>query len=120
MILGATGKNFAAGMSGGIAYVLDSDHMLYRRINKDMVNMEELKDKYDIEELKEILKDYKKETGSELAGKLLDDFGSFIPDFKKIIPRDYQKMISAIGRFEEQGLSRENAELEAFEETASV
>ncbi len=120
VILGATGKNFAAGMSGGIAYVLDSDHMLYRRINKDMVNMEELKDKYDIEELKEILKDYKKETGSELAGKLLDDFGSFIPDFKKIIPRDYQKMISAIGRFEEQGLSRENAELEAFEETASV
>ena len=120
VILGATGKNFAAGMSGGIAYVLDSDHMLYRRINKDMVNMEELKDKYDIEELKEILKDYKKETGSELAGKLLDDFGSFIPDFKKIIPRDYQKMIAAIGRFEEQGLSRENAELEAFEETASV
>lgn len=120
VILGATGKNFAAGMSGGIAYVLDTDHMLYRRINKDMVNMEELKDKYDIEELKEILSDYVRETGSDLAGRILKDFSSYIPDFKKIIPRDYQKMISAIGRFEEQGLSRENAELEAFSEIASV
>ena len=85
-----------------------------------MVNMEELKDKYDIEELKEILTEYEKETGSALAARILGAFESYIPDFKKIIPRDYQKMISAIGRFEEQGLSRENAELEAFEEIASV
>lgn len=120
VILGHTGKNFAAGMSGGIAYVLDTDHLLYRRINKDMVNMEELKDKYDIEELKEILTEYEKATGSALAARILGAFESYIPDFKKIIPRDYQKMISAIGRFEEQGLSRENAELEAFEEIASV
>ena len=114
MILGGTGKNLAAGMSGGIAYVLDTDHSLYRRLNKDMVNMEELKDKYDIGELKEILEDYEKETGSRLAGKILKDFDSYVGDFKKIIPRDYQKMLQAIGRFEEQGLSRENAELEAF------
>ena len=114
VILGPTGKNFAAGMSGGIAYVLDREHLLYRRINKDMVNMEELKDKYDIEELREILKDYAKETGSKLAGKILEDFDSYAPDFKKIIPRDYQMILAAIGRFEEQGLSHENAELEAF------
>ena len=114
VILGGTGKNLAAGMSGGIAYVLDTDHSLYRRLNKDMVNMEELKDKYDIGELKEILEDYEKETGSGLAGKILKDFDSYVGDFKKIIPRDYQKMLQAIGRFEEQGLSRENAELEAF------
>ena len=114
VILGNTGKNFAAGMSGGIAYVLDKDHLLYRRINKDMVNMEELKDKYDIEELKRILTDYETETGSELARTMLSDFESCIGDFKKIIPRDYQVMLSAISRFEEQGLSRENAELEAF------
>ncbi len=119
VILGSTGKNLAAGMSGGIAYVLDSDHMLYRRINKDMVNMEELHDKYDIEELRAILSDYEMETGSELAKGILSDFESCIPDFKKIIPRDYQKMLTAIGRFEEQGLSRENAELEAFNEVTS-
>ena len=114
VILGSTGKNFAAGMSGGIAYVLDKDHLLYRRINKDMVNMEELKDKYDIEELKKILTDYEAETGSELAKAMLSDLEACIRDFKKIIPRDYQVMLSAISRFEEQGLSRENAELEAF------
>ena len=114
VILGSTGKNFAAGMSGGIAYVLDKDHSLYRRINKDMVNMEELRDKYDIEELKGILSDYEKETGSKLAGEILKNFKSYISDFKKIIPRDYQMMLTAIGRFEEQGLSRENAEIEAF------
>ncbi len=118
VILGATGKNFAAGMSGGIAYVLDRDHELYRRINKDMVNMEELKDKYDIEELKAILTDYEKETGSELAYMILQNFVSYIKDFKKIIPRDYQKMLTSIGKFEEQGLSRENAELEAFNSIA--
>ncbi|MCR5746459.1 MAG: glutamate synthase large subunit [Lachnospiraceae bacterium] len=118
VILGPTGKNFAAGMSGGIAYVLDSNHSLYRHMNKDMAGMEELKDKYDIEELKNILADYAKETGSELAGRILDDFESYISDFKKIIPRDYQMMLTAIGRFEEQGLSHENAELEAFSQCA--
>ncbi|MBO5551908.1 MAG: glutamate synthase subunit alpha, partial [Lachnospiraceae bacterium] len=118
VILGSTGKNFAAGMSGGTAYVLDSDHMLYRRINKDMVNMEELHDKYDTEELKSILSDYARETGSVLAEKILGDFESCIPDFKKIIPRDYQRMLTAIGRFEELGLSHENAELEAFNAVA--
>jgi len=71
-------------------------------------------DKYDIEELRSILADYEKETGSELAGEVLSHFEEHICDFKKIIPRDYQKMLTAIGRFEEQGLSRENAELEAF------
>ena len=120
VILGCTGKNFAAGMSGGIAYVLDRDHSLYRRINKDMVNMEELQDKYDIEELKGILKNYEAETGSKLAADILGDFESNIRDFKKIIPRDYQRMLSAIGHFEEQGLTHENAELEAFSSIAAV
>ncbi|MBQ5534944.1 MAG: glutamate synthase subunit alpha, partial [Lachnospiraceae bacterium] len=120
VILGCTGKNFAAGMSGGIAYVLDRDHSLYRRINQDMVNMEELQDKYDIEELKGILKDYEAETGSKLAADILGDFESNIRDFKKIIPRDYQRMLSAIGHFEEQGLTHENAELEALSSIAAV
>ena len=118
VILGGTGKNFAAGMSGGIAYVLDEDHTLYRRINKDMVGLLDLTEKYDIEELKNILKDYYRETGSERAGGILDDFEERIADFKKIVPLDYQKIISAIARFEEQGISHEDAEIEAFREVA--
>ncbi|MCR5510929.1 MAG: glutamate synthase large subunit [Lachnospiraceae bacterium] len=121
VILGPTGKNFAAGMSGGIAYVLDRDHTLYRRINKDMVMLSDVSEKYDIEELKNILTDYCKETSSELAGAILDDFENEIASFKKIIPVDYQKIISAIAGFEEQGISHEDAELEAFKKvTGSV
>ena len=121
VILGPTGKNFAAGMSGGIAYVLDRDHTLYRRINKDMVTLSDVSEKYDIEELKNILTDYHNETSSELAGAILDDFENEIASFKKIIPVDYQKIIAAIAGFEEQGISHEDAELEAFKKvTGSV
>jgi len=116
VILGTTGKNFAAGMSGGIAYVLDKDHSLYRKINKDMVELEEVREKYDIEELKGILEDYVRSTGSELGRKILDDFDDELPGFKKVIARDYQKMIRTIGKYEEQGISREDSELEAFRE----
>ena len=121
VILGPTGKNFAAGMSGGIAYVLDRDHTLYRRINKDMVTLSDVTEKYDIEELKAILTDYQSETGSVLAGEILENFDAMVTSFKKIIPVDYQKMITAIAGFEEQGISREDAELEAFKKiTGSV
>jgi len=116
VILGSTGKNFAAGMSGGIAYVLDRDHTLYRKINKDMVELEELTEKYDIEELKDILKDYVKSTGSELGKEILKNFDKELPGFKKVISRDYQRMIRTIGKYEEQGISREASELEAFKE----
>lgn len=119
VILGPTGKNFAAGMSGGFAYVLDSDHTLYRRMNKDMDTLQELTDKYDIQELKDILTDYEKETGSELAARILSDFDRYLPDFKKIVPNDYQRMLTAISKYEEQGISHENAMLEAFEEVTA-
>ncbi len=116
VILGSTGKNFAAGMSGGIAYVLDQDHSLYRKMNKEMVNVHEVTEKYDIAELKEILTDYVKSTGSELGQDILAHFEVYLPHFKKIMPRDYQHMLTAIGKFEEQGVSHENALLEAFYE----
>ena len=116
VVLGETGKNFAAGMSGGIAYVLDLKHDLYRRMNKEMVSFQELTDKYDIQELHSILDDYVKETGSELGREVLDKFDEYIPHFKKIVPHDYMKVISAIGKYEEQGISHENAVLEAFNE----
>ena len=121
VILGMTGKNFAAGMSGGIAYVLDTDHTLYLRINKDMVSLLDVSEKYDIEELKSILTDYVKETSSEKGKEILDNFDEYISHFKKVVPVDYQKMISAIAKFEEQGISHDDAELEAFKEvTGSI
>ena len=118
VILGRTGKNFAAGMSGGIAYVLDSDHTLYLRMNKDMASMEEVVEKYDIAELRSILEEYVNETGSAFGKQILDHFEAHLPDFKRIVPYDYQKMQSAIGRYEEQGVSHENALLEAFREVS--
>jgi glutamate synthase (ferredoxin) len=118
VILGMTGKNFAAGMSGGIAYVLDREHTLYLRMNKDMASLYEVTEKYDIAELKGILEDYVRETASEFAGEILENFDSYIPDFKKIVPNDYQKMLTAIGRHEEQGIDHEHAVLEAFKEIA--
>ncbi len=118
VILGMTGKNFAAGMSGGIAYVLDKEHTLYLRMNKDMASLYEVTEKYDIAELRSILEDYVAETDSDFAKEILANFEDYLPDFKKIVPNDYQKMITAIGRFEEQGIDHEHAVLEAFKELA--
>ena len=116
VILGMTGKNFAAGMSGGIAYVLDREHTLYLRMNKDMASLNEVTEKYDIAELKGIIEDYVKETDSEFGREVLSDFERYLPDFKKIIPNDYQRMLIAISKHEEQGMDHENAVLEAFKE----
>ncbi|MCR5293590.1 MAG: glutamate synthase large subunit [Lachnospiraceae bacterium] len=116
VILGPVGKNFAAGMSGGVAYVLDRKHSLYRRVNKDMVELGEVREKYDAAELKEILEEYVKETGSGLGREILEHFEEELLNFKKVAARDYHKMIRAISRYEEQGIDRDKAELEAFRE----
>ena len=114
VVLGGTGKNFAAGMSGGIAYVLDMDHDLYLRLNKQMVTMTEVTERHDIAELKDLIKRHVEATGSKRGKEILENFDKYLPSFKKIIPNDYKKMLATIGRFEEKGLSGEEAELEAF------
>ncbi len=119
VILGGTGKNFAAGMSGGIAYVLDTDHSLYRRMNKDMTMLQELTEDYDIAELRGILEDYVHETSSSLGQKILSEYTAYLPYFKKIVPRDYQRMLTAISRHEEQGMPHDKAVLEAFREISA-
>ncbi len=106
-------------MSGGIAYVLDKDHSLYRRINKDMIELEEVSEKVDREELKSILEDYVKSTGSKRGKEILDNFDEELLCFKKVIARDYQRMIRTIAKYEEEGASRERAELEAFKEVTN-
>ena len=114
VILGATGKNFAAGMSGGIAYVLDENHELYLRLNKQMVDMEAVTERHDGEELRTLIEHHVRETGSPLGKEVLDHFQEYLPKFKKIIPRDYKRMITTIGQMEEKGMSHEKATMEAF------
>ena len=114
VILGQVGKNFAAGMSGGTAYVLDMDSRLYMKVNKDMVNIERVTDKYDVQELKSMIQEHVSYTNSEIGKEILDNFKDYLPKFKKIIPEDYEKMMAAIIQMEEKGLSREKAKIEAF------
>ena len=114
VVLGQVGKNFAAGMSGGIAYVLDLDNSLYRKVNKAMVNIERVTDKYDVQELKGMIQEHVAYTNSEVGKKILDNFKEYLPKFKKIIPEDYERMMSTIIQMEEKGLSREKAKIEAF------
>lgn len=114
VILGTTGKNFAAGMSGGIAYVLDESRDLYMKINKSLVSLEAVTNKYDIIELKNMIQEHFEATGSEKAKRILDNFAGYIGSFKKIMPHDYAKIQSTVVALEEKGMSSEQAEIEAF------
>ena len=114
VILGKVGKNFAAGMSGGIAYVLDEENDLYTKVNKKMVSIEKVTSKYDVLELKEMIGEHVNYTNSEKGKKILEDFGTYLPKFKKIIPHEYNAMQMRIVQMEEKGLSSEQAQIEAF------
>jgi glutamate synthase (ferredoxin) len=114
VILGETGKNFAAGMSGGIAYVLDENHELYMKVNKGLVSLEEVKHMQDVLMLKKLISNHVMATGSAKGKIILDNFEEYLKKFKKVLPRDYDKMNKAIIAFEEKGLSAEEAKIEAF------
>ena len=116
VVLGRTGKNFAAGMSGGTAYVLDEDNKLYLNLNKELVSSEVVTDKYDVIQLKELIQKHVAYTNSEKGKKILDNFSEYLPKFKKIMPHDYKKMLNTIVQMEEKGLSSEQAQIEAFYE----
>ena len=96
VVLGKTGKNFAAGMSGGIAYVLDEDTSLYKRVNKQLVSMEAVSNKYDVLELKQLITEHVAYTNSKKGKEILDNFGEYLPKFKKIMPHDYKKMLNLV------------------------
>ena len=114
VVLGRTGKNFAAGMSGGIAYVLDEESDLYQRLNKEMVSSSEITSKYDVLELKGMIQEHVALTNSAKGKEILDNFGEYLPKFKKIIPHDYERVLKTIVQMEEKGLSAEQAQIEAF------
>ena len=129
VILGNTGKNLCAGMSGGIAYVYDKNHDLYKRLNHELVTMYELNDKTtsllnwkssdkdlspDEENLHSLIEEHYKESGSERAKEILSDWDNYKQSFKKIIPNDYLKIVREIDKEEKAGLKGDEAILEAF------
>lgn len=113
-VLGCTGKNFAAGMSGGIAYVLDEENDLYLKLNKELVSVDPVMEKYDVLELKEMISEHVECTNSEKGKEILDNFKDYLPKFKKIIPYDYRRMLQTTVQMEEKGLSSQQAQIEAF------
>ena len=114
VVLGPTGKNFAAGMSGGIAYVWDEDRDLYLRLNKTLVSMDPVTEKHDIAEIRQMLTEHVAATGSPKAKEILAHLDEKASCFKKILPRDYDRMMRTIAEFEDQGMTHEQAEIEAF------
>ena len=114
VILGKTGKNFAAGMSGGIVYCLDEAHDLYTRLNKAGLVMTTVKENHDVQDLRDMITAHVEATGSKKGKQILENFDAYLPSFKKIIPRDYERMIASIASFEGRGESREQAEIAAF------
>ena len=119
VILGSVGKNFAAGMSGGIAYVLDEENRLYRNLNRELVRMENVKTKADREELLRLIRQHVDYTGSDRGKVILEHFSDYVPHFKKIIPTDYKEILRLIAISEERGDDPETARLEAFREFCS-
>ena len=114
VVLGPTGKNFAAGMSGGVAFVLDEHQDLYLRVNKELVSMDQVTERHDIAELKSLIQAHADATGSAKAREILDYFEDYLPHFKKLLPYDYDRMLRTIAQYEEKGMNREQAEVEAF------
>jgi len=118
IVLGRTGRNFAAGMSGGIAYVLDVDGDFATRCNKQMVGLDKMEDLAEIEEVRQMIRRYVEYTGADYASGLLDHWEETVAKFVKVIPHDYKRMQEAITRVEASGLSGEEALLAAFEDNA--
>ncbi|SBW00174.1 Ferredoxin-dependent glutamate synthase 1 [uncultured Eubacteriales bacterium] len=114
VVLGKTGKNFAAGMSGGIAYVWDEDSTLYLQVNKELVHLDPVTEKHDIEEIRTMVTEHVAVTGSKKGKEILSHLDEKAHCFKKILPHDYDKMLRTIVQFEEKGMTQEQAQIEAF------
>ena len=102
VVLGMTGRNFGAGMSGGIAYVYDPENTFHQRLNTDMVNLEELEEE-DVEFLRETVRAHHRETDSMVAARILDRWRVNVRHFRKVMPADYRRVLDAARLAEEQG-----------------
>ncbi|MHC1765741.1 MAG: glutamate synthase large subunit [Verrucomicrobiia bacterium] len=118
VVLGQTGRNFGAGMSGGTAYVLDESGDFEKRCNPQMIDLERLENASEVEEVRRMIQRHADCTGSERARKVLALWDVIVPKIVKVMPRDYKRMLQAIHRVSEAGLSGEDALMAAFEENA--
>lgn len=120
VILGEVGKNFAAGMSGGIAYVLPDNKEHFEKLcNKEMIGFERLVDELEIRSLEDMIQDHFDYTGSKKAEYILDNWDEFLTKFVKVIPKDYKRMMDSIAEQVQAGLSNEEAIMSAFETNAN-
>lgn len=113
VIIGKTGRNFAAGMSGGIAYVLVEDDDFEVHCNKGMVNLETIETDEDVETVKSLLTKHVQYTQSSVAEKILDNWSDYQTKFVKVMPVQYKRVLDAIKRGKEKGLTEEEAVMEA-------
>ncbi|MEZ5498197.1 MAG: glutamate synthase large subunit [Steroidobacteraceae bacterium] len=118
VVLGATGRNFGAGMSGGVAYVLDEVGDFRRRVNLQMVDIERIEDDEESRSLRELIARYAELTGSAAAERLLGDWANLLPCFVRVIPKDYKRVLACLRRAHEQGLSGDEAIMAAFDENS--
>ena len=118
VVLGPTGRNFAAGMSGGVAYVLDEAGDFPRRCNKQMVGLEKLEDPEEIAEVRQMVERHVQYTRSDYARRIRERWDDVVPKFVKVMPKDYKRMVTAIKRVTDSGLSGDDAIMTAFEENA--
>ena len=118
VILGWAGRNFAAGMSGGIAYVLDERGSFPDRCNMEMVGLGKIEDPEEAVEIRGMIERHAELTGSTRAQTILKTWDAMLPLFVKVLPRDYHRVLSALKRVQEAGLSGEEAIMAAFEENA--
>jgi len=118
VVLGPAGRNFAAGMSGGIAYVLDEQGDFARNVNLQMVGLEKIEDPAEATEVRAMVEKHFTYTKSTRARQVLDTWERMLPFFVKVMPKDYKRVLECIKRVHEQGLTGEEAIMVAFEENA--
>jgi glutamate synthase (ferredoxin) len=119
VILGPTGRNFAAGMSGGVAYVLDDEARSFaRRCNKEMVSLGKLEDTEEIKQVHELVSRHAQLTGSKRAQEILASWQQLVPSFVRVMPNDYRRVLDAQAKMRAAGLSQEEAEMAAFEQNS--
>jgi glutamate synthase (ferredoxin) len=114
VVLGPTGRNFAAGMSGGIAYVLDEAGDFPRKCNPEMVKLYPLEDPEEIELVRAMIRKHAEYTRSERSWQVLALWDELVPKFVKVYPNDYRRVIETQRQFKASGLSDEEAEMAAF------
>ena len=118
VVIGRAGRNFGAGMSGGVGYVLDEVGDFPQRVNPQMVGVEKLEEKKEIAALRAMIQKHFDYTKSERARAVLADWDQFVPKFVKVMPKDYKRMLACIDRAQAQGLTGDEAIMAAFEENA--